>query len=202
MKERKRKIICNPLLYMVLKPPAVLLFRILFRPRIIGANNIPETGGIVLAGNHKTSWDCFMVMAGTKRCVHFLAKSELFGNFFTKWFFSSAGLIPVNRNKKNKTALINAKAYLERNCIVGIFPEGGVNKTKNALLPFKIGAVKMAKDTETRIVPFTINGRYIPFAGSIEIIFQKPFYVSSDDLLDENENLKRLVSLNLKHKVK
>lgn len=202
MKEYKRKIISNPKLYLILKPPAVLLFKVLFRPRITGANNIPKKGGIVLAGNHKTSWDCFMVMAGTKRCVHFLAKSELFGNFFTKWFFGSAGLIPVNRNKKDRTALKNAKAYLEKGCVVGIFPEGGVNKTKSTLLPFKIGAVKMAKDTGKAIVPFTINGKYIPFAGTVEIIFQKPFCVLSDDLTEENERLKKQISLNLKHKVK
>ena len=79
---KKGKTIKNPILYRVLKPAAVFLFRIAYRPKIYGKENIPKSGAVVLAGNHKKFWDCFMVMAGTGRCVHFLAKSELFGNFF------------------------------------------------------------------------------------------------------------------------
>ena len=184
---------CNPILYLMLKPPAVFLFKVIFRPVLIGVNNIPSVGGVVLAGNHKSSWDCFMVMASTGRCVHFLAKSELFGNFFTKWFFTKAGLISVNRNIKDKSVLLNSKKYLENGCVVAVFPEGRVKKDGEKLLPFKIGAVKMAKETKVPIVPFTIKGKYVPFFGKIQINFNKPIYISSDNLSQENEKLRQII---------
>ncbi len=191
----------EPLLYRVIKPLAVGLFRMVFRPKIIGKTNIPKRGAVVLAGNHIKFWDCFMVMAATKRCVHFLAKAELFGNFFTNWFFKTAGIIPVHRNRKDKSALEDAEKYLLNNCVIGIFPEGTTNKTTAPLLPFKIGAVKMANDTQTPIVPFIIRGKYIPFKSGIEIEFLQPFYISSEDLSAENEKLRDIVISNLKFKV-
>ena len=191
------KIIKEPLLYRVIKPVAVLLFRLVFKPKINGKNNIPDNGAAVLAGNHIKFWDCFMVMAGTKRCVHFLAKSELFGNFFTKWFFTTAGIIPVHRNRKDKAALDDAEKYLENSCVIGIFPEGTTNKTNEPLLPFKIGAVKMASDTHSPIVPFVINGEYKLFKRSVEITFKEPVYIKSDDLTEENEKFRELIYSNL-----
>lgn len=195
---KKRKIVNNPILYRVLKPAAIVLFRIIYRPKINGKENIPQKGAVVLAGNHKKFWDCFMVMAGTKRCVHFLAKSELFGNFFTKWFFTNAGIIPVHRKRKDKAALEDAEIYLNNGCVVGIFPEGTTNKTNELILPFKFGAVKMASDTNSPIVPFVINGSYKLFKSNIEITFLKPINISSEDLNTENERLRNIVFSNLK----
>ncbi len=192
-------IISEPLLYRVIKPLAVSMFRVIFRPKILGSDNIPKKGAVVLAGNHIKFWDCFMVMASTKRCVHFLAKAELFSNLFTNYFFKTAGIIPVHRNRKDKAALEDAKKYLLTDCVVGIFPEGTINKSDEPLLPFKIGAVKMAADTKSPIVPFTISGKYSPFKSNIKIEFHEPLYVESDNLTTENEKLRDVVCSNLKN---
>lgn len=186
-------IIKEPFLYRLLKPPAVALFRFIFHPQIIGQENILHNCPVVLAGNHKAIWDCFMVMAATKRCVHFLAMAELFGNWFTKWFFTTAGLIPVHRNRKDKAALVLAEKYLFNGCVIGVFPEGKTNKTTEPLLPFKLGAVKMARETDTPIVPFTINGRYRIFRRDVSITFHEPFFVESDNLKEDNEKLKHII---------
>lgn len=191
-------VVKEPFLYRLIKPAAVALFSLIFRPRVYGKENIPVDGAVVLAGNHMKFWDCFMVMAATKRCVHFLAKSELFGNFFTKWFFTTAGIIPVHRNRKDKAALEDAEKYLNNGCVIGIFPEGTTKKADGELLPFKIGAVKMARDTNSAIVPFTVNGKYTPFKSTVEITFLKPFYPKSDNLDEENEQLRNIVYNNLK----
>ena len=66
------------------------------------------------------------------------------------------------------------------------------------VLPFKIGAVKMASDTNSPIVPFTINGKYVPFKSNVEIALQKSIYPKSDDLNLENENLRDIIYNNLK----
>ena len=179
--------------YKLFSPIVSLLFYIIFLPEVKGKENIPREKGAILAGNHKTNLDCFMVILSTRRCVHFLAKAELFKLSFFNWFFSNSGLIPVYRNGKDKKALETAKDRLKKGELVGIFPEGRLNRSSNLLLPFKIGAVKMAKDTGCPIIPFTINGRYIPFASSIEIVFGKPYYVQESNLEEANKILERKV---------
>ena len=187
--------------YTIFSPIVLLLFYIIFLPKIKGKENIPKENGAVLAGNHRTNFDCFMVMSGTRRCIHFLEKAELFKLSFFNWFFSNSGLIPVYRNGKDKKALESAIYYLKRGRLVGVFPEGRLNKTsKTTVLPFKIGAVKMAYETGCPVVPFTIRGRYIPFAHSIEIVFQKPYFVTNENLQSENEILVRKVCSKLNGK--
>ncbi len=178
------------ILYKVFSPIVSVLFYIIFIPKVKGKKNIPKRQGAILAGNHITNFDCFMVILSTRRCVRFLAKAELFRLGFFNWFFRNSGLIPVYRNGKDRKALETAIKSLKNCELVGVFPEGRLNKNaKNEILPFKIGAVKMAKETSCPIIPFTIKGRYIPFARSIEIVFGEPYYVKENNLEDANKIL-------------
>lgn len=180
--------------YKIFSPIVSILFYIIFLPKVKGEENIPKKKGAIIAGNHKSNLDCFMVILSTKRCIHFLAKAELFKLSFFNWFFSNSGLIPVYRNGKDKKALERAIEYLKNGELVGVFPEGRLNKSStHTLLPFKIGAVKMAKKTGCPIIPFAINGRYIPFAHSIEIVFGKPYFVEENNLEEANKILERKV---------
>lgn len=189
------KQINSPILYRLVRPLGVTLFRGIFRPRVIGKENIPKTGGVVLAGNHKFVLDCLAVAIATRRCVHFLAKYEIFKYKFTNWFMTNCGIIPVHRQRKDHDALVAAKQYLKDGEVIGIFPEATIIKPEGVnLLPFKIGAVKMAYDTKCPIVPFTINGSYIPFRGRLEIIFHEPYYITGEDLAEENDKLRERVS--------
>ena len=105
------KQINSPILYRLVRPLGVVLFRGIFRPRVIGKENIPKTGGVVLAGNHKFVLDCLAVAIATRRCVHFLAKYEIFKYKFTNWFMTNCGIIPVHRQRKDHDALVAAKQY-------------------------------------------------------------------------------------------
>ena len=189
--------------YTLFSPVVSILFYIIFLPKIKGKENIPKKNGAIIAGNHKTNLDCFMVIISTDRCVHFLAKAELFKLRFLSWFFGNSGLIPVYRNGKDKKALETAITYLKSGRLVGVFPEGRLNKaSKTTVLPFKIGAVKMAKETGCPIIPFTIKGRYIPFAHSIEITFQKPYYIATENLEEANKILEGKVCSGLNDRKK
>ena len=180
--------------YKLFSPIVSLLFYIVFLPKIEGKENIPKKKAAILAGNHKSNLDCFLVILSTRRCVHFLAKAELFKLSFFNWFFRNSGLIPVYRNGKDRKALETAIQYLQSGELVGVFPEGRLNKiSKTTVLPFKIGAVKMASETGCPIVPFTIKGKYIPFAHSIEIVFGDPYYVEENNLEEANKILERKV---------
>ena len=173
-----------------------LLFKILYRPIIIGKENIPKKGRIVIAGNHTNNFDCVLLISSTKRCIHFLAKDELY-NGTKKILFKHMGIIPVNRRTKDKFALAKAKSFLNKDMAIGIFPEGTFNRSDNVILPFKIGAVKMAHDTNSKIVPFTIAGKYKLLKKSVKITFYKPIDIKSDNLDEANENLMKFISKKL-----
>lgn len=179
----------DSIFYIIVRPIVKALFLTLYTPKIRGKENIPKSGRIILAGNHTNNFDCLMLLSSTKRSIHFLAKIELFKGF-KKIIFSNLGLIPVDRSKKDPNSLKRAKEYLENEKVIGIFPEGTTRKEKNELLQFKIGAVKMAYDTDTKIVPFAITGKYKLFSRSLKIEFGEPLSILSNNLDKENEKLR------------
>ena len=68
----------SPLIYTICRPLLKFVFYVVFWPKIKGKENIPKKGGAVLAGNHVFVLDPFCVGSGTRRCVHFLGKYEIF----------------------------------------------------------------------------------------------------------------------------
>lgn len=168
----------EPILYKILIP-LDKLFMHLYRPTYLGLDNIPKLGSIILAGNHTAKLDPLLLMSSTNRCIHFLAKIELFKGI-KKIFFKNVGIIPVDRSRKNKEAINLANKYLLDNKIIGIFPESTINKTKDIIMPFKYGAVKMAKETNSMIIPFSITNKYKLFKKSVIICFGKPYKVTGE----------------------
>lgn len=178
-------------MYKIVRPLICFLFKILFRPTVIGRENIPDNGRILLAGNHTEWLDPIMLISEQKRQVHFLAKEELFRGILGP-IMRGMGCIPVNRKIHDKEALHMAYECLEKEMCVGIFPEATINRTTDPLLPFKIGAVKACQVTNTKLVPFVITGKWKVFRKSIKLEFLKPITIS-DDLTKENDKLKDLI---------
>lgn len=174
----------------IIRPIITFLFKIIYRPTIIGKENISNKKRIILAGNHTNNLDCLLLISSVKRNIHFLAKDELWKGP-KKIIFNNLGLIKVNRRKKDKECLVHAINYLKNEKVIGIFPEGTIGK-KN-LLPFKIGAVKMAYETNSEIIPFAITGKYRVFSNKLKIEFGKPIKIKSNDLEKENENLRNII---------
>ena len=87
--------------------------------------------------------------------------------------------------------LVHAYNYLENERVIGIFPEGTHGKKK--ILPFKIGAVKMAYETQCEIIPFAITGTYKIFSKDLKIEFGKPIKVKNNNLDNENQKLRNIV---------
>lgn len=183
----------EPILYRILRPIINILIKIVFRPTYIGKEYIPKKGKIVLAGNHTNNLDCLLLISATKRTIHFLAKDELTKGI-KKILFNNMGIIPVNRRIHDKNALSKAIDTLNKDKVIGIFPEGTINKTKDIIMPFKIGAVKMANDTNTPIVPFIITGKYKIFNNNLKIEFLNPIkYKKVEDLTTYNEELMNII---------
>lgn len=189
----------NNLFYRIVRPIVRFLFLSLFRPRIKGIENIPKNENYILAGNHTKWLDPVMLVAIVKDEIHFLAKDSLFKGI-TKPIVKGMGAIPVNRKIHDHQALENAIDVLRKGAVIGIFPEGTINREKKEpTLPFKIGAVKMANTTNTKIIPFVITGKYKVFSSAITIEFLKPRTISNNlDL--ENEKLRDEINKKLEEK--
>ena len=166
-------------------------FYLIHNPRIIGLENIPNEGPVILAGNHTGNLDAVLMLYGPKRVVHMMAKKELFSNLITKTFFKSMACISVDRSTHDKIAKSEAIKVLENNEVLGIFPEGTVNRTNKTILPFKFGAVSFAKKTGALIVPFVITGSYKK--RNIKIRYNKAYKVK-DDIEKENKKIESIIT--------
>ena len=186
----------EPMFYRIIRRPLGACFKAVYKPVIVGKRYIPESGRIILAGNHTNYLDCILVGCATKRCVHYLAKDELMKGPL-KFLFKGLGIIPVNRRTKDKAALQTAIDTLNEEKLIGIFPEGTINRTDDIIMPFKFGAVKMSRDAKTDIVPFVITGKYKPFERSVKIRFFEPLK-PNENLEEANNALMEIVSEELK----
>jgi 1-acyl-sn-glycerol-3-phosphate acyltransferase len=104
-------------------PLAWPLFMAAFRVRVIGRENVPESGGAVLAGNHVSYMDPVLLWEFAPRRPHFMGKSELFKGF-VGWVLTRVYAFPVVRGSADRTAIATATKILTDGDLVGIFPEG------------------------------------------------------------------------------
>mgnify|MGYP003292603871 FL=1 len=182
----------NKILYGFLKIIYSSLVTILYNPKVYGKENIPKDGPVVFAGNHRHAFDPVVVMTHTKRFVHYMAKETIFKGLHGL-ILKEMGLIKVYRTRNNPKAIEDAEKVLTRGGTVGLFPEGTRNKTEEELLKFKHGAVVIAKNTNTPIVPFYINGKYKVFRKGLELHFGNPIDVSNMTIEEANNYLREEV---------
>lgn len=155
----------------------------------INKEYIPKNGKCILAGNHLSDLDAYMIYKSTKRPVHFIAKKELFKGKFA-WFFKMMLCIPVDRQNKNPEAKAKVLELLNNEEVVLIFPEGTYRK-KDTLLPFKPGVINFAKLSGAPIIPFAMKNN-CKFRCKPKIVFGKPIYINK---IKEKDKLKYLEEL-------
>ena len=176
------------------------IFKLYYNPTIIGKENIPKEGSILIVGNHKHLMDQCLAIISTKRVIHYMAKKEYFDGKFA-CFFKLAGCIPVDRSKKDENAKSSGLEVLRNGEVLGLFPEGTRNRTENFLLPFKFGAVSMANKTDSYLVPFGITGDYKFRSKNLTIRFGKTFK-ACDDLEKANKKLEEEVAKLMRQNLK
>lgn len=140
------------------------LLRVVFRPHVQGAENVPETGPAILASNHLSYADwLFMPLTMTRR-VTFVAKAEYFTSpglkgWLQKTFFSGAGQVPIDRASGSSAegALTTAKRILGEGELFGIYPEG-TRSHDGRLYRGKTGVARLALETGVPVVPVAVVG--------------------------------------------
>jgi glycerol-3-phosphate dehydrogenase (NAD(P)+) len=154
--ERTRRRGVNSLVYWparwVLKT-AILIY---FRVRRLGREHIPD-GGLILAANHRSFLDPFVIGCCLRRPVYFMAKRELFRNPLIGWFLNCMGAFPVRRGESDEESVATSLALLERREAVVIFPEGTRIRTGSLQRP-KRGVGRLALESGKPVVPIAVTG--------------------------------------------
>jgi 1-acyl-sn-glycerol-3-phosphate acyltransferase len=172
----------------VLRP----LFWLLYRPRIVGRDNIPERGPVLLASNHLAALDTVIIPTAAARPVQFLIKSSYFTGRgvlgrFSRWFFTSIGGVPVYRatGRDARAALDAGSGILRAGSVFAVFPEG-TRSRDGKLHEGHGGAAWMARDTGAAVVPVGLIGtgtakplgHLLPGRPRLEVHFARPLDLS------------------------
>ncbi|HEY7074791.1 MAG TPA: lysophospholipid acyltransferase family protein [Solirubrobacteraceae bacterium] len=155
--ERARTRGVNPIVYWITRAIIQPFFHLYFRLSRIGRENIPTTGGVIFASNHRSFLDPFIIGVLTRRPVYYVAKSEIFKNPLVAWFVSSLGAFPVRRGAGDPDMMETARAILERGECVLIFPEGTRTRPGSLARP-KRGVGRLALETGAPVVPVALIG--------------------------------------------
>ncbi|MEU3175294.1 MULTISPECIES: 1-acyl-sn-glycerol-3-phosphate acyltransferase [unclassified Streptomyces] len=190
--------------YVLLGP----LLRLVFRPRIEGLEHVPSSGAGIVAGNHLSFSDHFLMPAILKRRITFLAKAEYFTGpgikgRLTAFFFHSAGQIPVDRSGKEagQAAIREGLGVLGKGELLGIYPEG-TRSHDGRLYKGKVGVAKMALTAGVPVVPCAMIGTFeaqppgkvVPRVHPVVIRFGEPLDFSRYEGMEEERAVLRAIT--------
>ncbi|MBU9714255.1 lysophospholipid acyltransferase family protein [Evansella tamaricis] len=146
--------------------------RLFYRVEIIGKENIPNDGGVLLCSNHIHLMDPPLVGSFIKRQVCFMAKAELFEVPILKIIIPKLGAFPIRRGMSDRQALRTGLNLLKEGKMIGIFPEGTRSKTKE-LGEGLAGVGFFALRSDANVVPCGIIGTYRIFS-KLTIVYGEP----------------------------
>ena len=133
-------------------------FLVYLRMQRIGREHIPAEGPVILASNHRSFFDPFVIGTMTRRPVYYVAKKELFTyNRLLSWLVNALGAFPVDRGAGDQATIETAKVILGRGEIVLMFPEG-TRTRPGALGTPRRGVGRLALETGAPVVPIAIIG--------------------------------------------
>lgn len=173
------------MLYIIAKIKFLIIFKLFFRLKVTGQQNIPQDGPFIIVANHSSLLDPVILGVSIKPKIIFVAAAYLFKIRWLGYLLRKVNSIPVQRENDIK-AIKQTLKILQQGGILGIFPEGGIDRHKNNL-PVKAGAAYLATKIGVPIVPIKIKGvdkvlprgaKFIRSLNKIEVEIKKPIYCS------------------------
>jgi len=176
---------------------SVLVARIVYRLRVIGAENIPLEGPALLVCNHVSWMDAVLLSATQQRRIRFLALRQIYEKPALHWIMKLMGVIPISptdRPKQLIAAFRAARTAMDEGYLVCIFGEGAITRTGN-LLAFRSGFERIVKNTTYPIIPVYLGGAWgsifsyyngkplshlpLSFPYPVTVLFGKPMAANS-----------------------
>lgn len=149
-----------------------LVFRTIYRIEVEGAEHIPQTGGVILCGNHFDAKDPMVAGITATRPVSFMAKAEIFTRPVIGTVARGLGAFPVKRGTADRSSLKKAIDILTNGGCFGIFPEGTRSRDRQLKKP-EPGTAYIALKAKVPVIPFGITSEYKLF-GPVKIRFGPP----------------------------
>jgi 1-acyl-sn-glycerol-3-phosphate acyltransferase len=172
--------------YWLLKRIAVgPILRMLFRPWTRGLENIPESGGAIIAGNHLSFLDSIFVPLVAPRPVVYLAKKDYFTGrgvkgMLTRWFFKLTNQLPMDRSggSASEASLHSGLKVLQGGNLLGIYPEG-TRSPDGRLYRGRTGVARLVLEAGVPVVPVALigtdkvqpQGRKVPRLRRVGVVF-------------------------------
>jgi 1-acyl-sn-glycerol-3-phosphate acyltransferase len=148
----------NRLVLFVVRLVLTPFFLTYLRMKRMGREHIPAEGPVILASNHRSFFDPFIIGTMTRRPVYYVAKKELFAySRLVSWVLNALGAFPVDRGAGDQDSIDTAKAILDRGEIVLMFPEGTRTRPGSLGKPRR-GVGRLALETGAPVVPIAIIG--------------------------------------------
>lgn len=184
------------------------LVKTVFRPWVVGEENIPRTGPVILASNHLSFIDSIFLPLVIDRRISFLAKSDYFhgrgfGGWFIKNFLLGTGMLPIDRSggKASEASLNTGLAVLARGNVLGIYPEG-TRSPDGTMYRGRTGVARMILEGRVPVVPVAMVdtdkvmpiGAKMPKVRRIGIIFGEPLDFTRFEGLESDRFILRSIT--------
>ncbi len=143
---------------------ALFLTRVLWRTRV-PPFPLPPGQGAVIVCNHRSSVDPFFIQIVAHRYVRWMVAREYCEHPALAWFLRAVRAIPTNRGGVDTAATKLAIRSASHGDLIGMFPEGRINRTDELLLPGRAGAILVALKARVPLLPCFIEGA--PYSGSV-----------------------------------
>ena len=172
------------MLYGLLQIVFGIIFKVLFRAEIIGRENMPKEGAVILAANHMSNWDPPFLACFMRRHVAYMAKEELFEHPVFGAAIRACHAFPVKRGAADRAAIKTAVEVLKLGHCLGLFPEGTRSRT-GKMRKAEAGVGLIAALTGAPVVPAAILGTDKIFANGgllprLTVIVGKPRTFTGD----------------------
>ncbi|ASS75167.1 1-acyl-sn-glycerol-3-phosphate acyltransferase [Tumebacillus algifaecis] len=164
-------------LYRFLRALLRIFFRLFYRWQISGTENIPQTGGVIVCGNHISNYDPPLLGSAMEREITFMAKDSLFKIPLLSAILPSLGAFPVKRGAGDRGAIRASLEILSAGKALCLFPEGTRSKT-GEVGKGQGGAAMLAIRSNAEVIPAAIIGPYRLFRP-VKIVYGKPVDLSA-----------------------
>ena len=176
------------------------LTRVLFNLKIEGARNLPKRGPAILASNHLSFLDHFLLGAAVPRQIFFISKSQHFDYPIRKYLVSSWGVIPLRRGEGDQEAFERSVEALKAGNLFAIYPEG-TRSLDGKLHKGHTGVARLALLSGAPVVPVAMMGTFeampkgqnVPKRVACGVRFGKAFHFENErERAKERENLRAI----------